>query len=126
MLHHSRNQNGLAAVGHDEYGFDSVSPYFSIHPEAEAFVTKVDWGNRFSIPHVAGICLLDLGQVTVPLDFLSRTGPSQLLRAVRLLRKRYGGEVAVIGKVIGPWMLAYHLHGVENLLLDTIFVDQIM
>ena len=110
----------LAAVGHDEYGFDSVAPYFSIHLEAEALGAKVDWRDRLSIPHVADVCLPDLDALALPANFSARPGPAQLLRAVRLLRRRYGGEVAVIGKVIGPWTLAYHLHGVENLLLDTI------
>lgn len=110
----------LAAVGHEEYGFDSVAPYFSIHLEAEALGAPVDWSNQQAIPRVAEVCLQNLDDLSLPADFLSRPGPAQLLRALRILRKRYHGHVAVIGKVIGPWTLAYHLHGVENLLLDTI------
>ena len=31
-----------------------------------------------------------------------------------------GGEVAVVGKVFGPWTLGYHLFGVEEFLVNTI------
>lgn len=110
----------LAAVAHDKFGFDSVSPYFSIHLEAEALGAKMDWGTAQALPHVEKVCLQSLDDLSLPSDFLSHHGPAQLLRAIRLLQKRYHGEVAVIGKVIGPWTLAYHLYGVENLLLDTI------
>lgn len=110
----------LAAVGHEEYGFDSVAPYFSIHLEAEALGARVDWSSPQAIPHVAEVCLRDLDDLELPPDLLSRPGPAQLLRALRLLHRRYQGEVSVIGKVIGPWTLAYHLRGVENLLLDII------
>ena len=114
----------LAAVGHDEYGFDSAAPYFSIHLEAAALGADVDWSDRFGTPSVRGILLSNLDQLDIPQDFLSRPLPMQLLRALRILHKRYKGEVPVIGKVVGPWTLAYHLRGVENLLLDTILEPQ--
>jgi [methyl-Co(III) methanol-specific corrinoid protein]:coenzyme M methyltransferase len=42
------------------------------------------------------------------------------LAAIRLLRKRFGDEVAVVGKVFGPWTLGYHLFGVEEFLVNTL------
>jgi [methyl-Co(III) methanol-specific corrinoid protein]:coenzyme M methyltransferase len=40
-----------------------------------------------------------------------------VLDALRILKRRYGGEVALVGKVFGPWTLAYHLFGLENFLI---------
>lgn len=110
----------LASVGRDAYGFDSVAPYFSIHLEAAALGCPIDWGDRFTMPRVIHPPLRDLDGLSVPSDFLSRPQPAQLLKACQLLHRRCGDKAAVIGKVIGPWTLAYHLRGVENLLLDTI------
>lgn len=110
----------LASAGRDIYGFDSVAPYFSIHLEAAILGCPVDWGSRFSMPRVTAPPLRRLDDLSLPRDFLGHPLAVQLLKACGILRRRYGGEVAVVGKVIGPWTLAYHLRGVENLLLDTI------
>ena len=37
-----------------------------------------------------------------------------------MLRQEFGDEVAVIGKTMGPWTLAYHVFGVESFLLMTV------
>ena len=42
------------------------------------------------------------------------------LQAIRLLRKRLGDEVALVGKVFGPWTLGYHVLGVEEFLISTL------
>lgn len=110
----------LAAVGHDEFGFDTVAPYFSVHLEAAALGAKIDWSDQTRTPQVIGKAFRHLDEFTIPDNFLARSEFQQLLRALRLLRKRYQGQVTVIGKVIGPWTLAYNLYGVERLILDTI------
>ena len=43
-----------------------------------------------------------------------------MLDAIRILRHRYGHRVAIAGKVMGPWTLSYHVHGVQDFLLETI------
>jgi MtaA/CmuA family methyltransferase len=39
--------------------------------------------------------------------------------ALRLLRERYGDRVVIVGKVMGPWTLSYHLMGMEEFLIST-------
>ena len=109
----------LAAVAHDLYGFDSVAPYFSIHLEAASLGCPVNWADRYTMPYVTKPPLHNLDEMNIPKDILNRPLLRQLLRACKILKKRYDGTVAVIGKVVGPWTLAYHLRGVENFLLDT-------
>jgi [methyl-Co(III) methanol-specific corrinoid protein]:coenzyme M methyltransferase len=34
------------------------------------------------------------------------------------LRRKYGHYVAIVGKVMGPWTLAYHLYGIQDFLME--------
>jgi [methyl-Co(III) methanol-specific corrinoid protein]:coenzyme M methyltransferase len=40
-----------------------------------------------------------------------------VLDAISILRRQVGGRVAIIGKVMGPWTLSYHMAGTQNFLL---------
>ena len=40
-----------------------------------------------------------------------------VLDALSILRKQVGGKVAIVGKVMGPWTLSYHMAGTQNFLL---------
>ena len=54
------------------------------------------------------------------MDFLERPPIRTVLEALQLLRHRYGHQVALVGKVMGPWTLAYHMHGVQEFLIETL------
>ena len=110
----------LACVGRDVFGFDSVSPYFSILLEAAALGAEVDWGNIYEMPSVIKKTIKHPEEYENPKNFLDRAEFSGLIKVCSELKKTYKNEVPVIGKVIGPWSLAYHLYGVENLVLDMI------
>ena len=110
----------LACVGHDYFGFDSVMPYFSILLESSALGAQIDWGSIDQTPCVIKTAISRAKDYSVPSGFLSRAPFQRLLSAISILHQKYQGRVVVIGKVIGPWTLAYHLYGVEKLVLDTI------
>ena len=116
----ARKTAELAAAGCELFGFDSVAPYFSIHLEAAALGVDVDWGDPFNMPQVKGVRLERIEEASIPSGILERRELRQMLKAIRILRERYGDKVPVFGKVVGPWTLAYHLRGVENLLIDTV------
>jgi len=116
----SDSMAALAAAGHDVLGFDCVTPYFSIHQEAAALGCEIDWGKLDSFPQILKSPLTRPEDFVLPVNFLERRPVKTVLQAIRLLRKKYGSAVMIIGKVIGPWTLAYHLHGTANLLLETI------
>ena len=115
-----RKMEALASVGHDRFGFDSVTPYFSILLEASALGAEVDWGNIYEMPTVIKKRINKTEDFEIPKNYLERKEFSNLIKVCADLKARYKNEVPVIGKVIGPWSLAYHLYGVENLVLDTI------
>jgi len=113
----------LAATAFEVLGYDAIAPYFSVVLEAAAMGACVDWGDPGRMPTVqpspvTGRHLYTQPeQIEIPADFLERRPARTVLEALRLLRGRYGGEVALVGKVFGPWTLAYHLFGLEDTLI---------
>ena len=58
--------------------------------------------------------------IHIPPGFLEHPDNIAITRAVEILKRELGDEVAVIGKTMGPWTLAYHVFGVEPFLLMTV------
>jgi [methyl-Co(III) methanol-specific corrinoid protein]:coenzyme M methyltransferase len=108
----------LAAAGYEQLGYDTIAPYFSVVNEAAALGSHVDWADKDRMPAVQPPYLFtEPEQVAIPADFLDRPPTRTIIEAIRILKRRYGDHVAIIGKVFGPWTLAYHLFGVENFLI---------
>jgi [methyl-Co(III) methanol-specific corrinoid protein]:coenzyme M methyltransferase len=109
----------LAATGHTELGFDSVMPVFSIIQESAALGCKIQWEQKDNWPTV--VMKEPIYQrpedIDFSDDFLDNPDAQCVLDAIKLLRARFGDEVAVIGKTMGPWSLGYHCFGVEHFLL---------
>ncbi len=110
----------LAAAGFTELGFDNVMPLFSVWHESAALGCKVNWGEPGRMPDSRGGLYGIDDEVRIPDDLLERDGCRVPLDALRLLKKRYGDEIAIVGKVFGPWTLGYHLFGVEEFLVNTL------
>ncbi|MDP6114984.1 MAG: uroporphyrinogen decarboxylase family protein [Planctomycetota bacterium] len=111
----------LAAVGHEVLGYDTVAPYFSVINEAAALGANMSWGDMSHMPAVRRPYLFEEPKdFHIPPDFLERVPTRAVLEAISLLRQRFGDEVAIIGKVFGPWTLAYHLFGIEEFLVLTL------
>lgn len=111
---------GLAAAGHTYLGFDNVMPLFSVCHESVALGCHEDWGEINRMPDCRG-GLWNVGDdLEIPGDFLEHPACKVPLDAIRMLKQQFRDEVAVVGKVFGPWTLGYHLFGVENFLIHTI------
>jgi MtaA/CmuA family methyltransferase len=111
----------LATAGNALIGFDNVMPLFSVWHESAALGCHVEWGDRSLMPACREHLYSNITDaILVPGDLLERPGCAVPLEAIRLLRKRLGDTVAVVGKVFGPWTLGYHLFGVENFLIATL------
>jgi [methyl-Co(III) methanol-specific corrinoid protein]:coenzyme M methyltransferase len=107
----------LALAGHEIVGFDTVMPEYSVVQEAAALGAQVDWGDRNKMPDVKGFPNADFSAILMPQDFLEKPSCRVVLDAIGILRRQVGGRVAIIGKVMGPWTLAYHMAGTQNFLL---------
>ncbi len=108
----------LALAGHEVAGFDTVMPEFSVQQEAEALGCTVDWGDRNMMPDVKRFPNPDFHAVEIPPDLLEKPSLRVVLDAVSILKRQVGDQVAVVGKVMGPWTICYHLAGVENFLMQ--------
>ena len=113
--------NAMAAValtGYEVVGFDTVMPEFSVQQEAAALGCTVDWGHRDMMPDVKEFPYTDFHNVEVPHALLEKPSMRVVLDALSTLKRQVGDQVAVIGKVMGPWTISYHLAGVQNFLLQ--------
>lgn len=109
----------LAATGYTELGFDSIMPVFSIIQESSALGCKMQWEQKDNWPTVRmrEPIYLKPADIVVGQDWMEHPDAQCVLEAIRLLRREFGNEVAIIGKTMGPWSLAYHTFGVETFLL---------
>ena len=109
----------LAATSYTELGFDTVMPVFTIIQESSAIGCKIQWETKDNWPAVR----MDepiwnsYDEVQVPDDWMPHPDAQCVVDAIRILRKDLGEDVAIIGKAMGPWSMAYHTLGVENFLL---------
>ena len=108
----------LALAGHEILGFDTVMPEYSVQQEAAALGCTMDWGDRDRMPDNKDFPYADFSDVRVPRNILEKPSMKVVLDALSILRKHVGGKVAIIGKVMGPWTLSYHMAGTQNFLLQ--------
>lgn len=77
----------LAAAGYEILGFDTVTPYFSIHQEAAALGCNVNWGRKDSMPNLTNSPIKALEAFKMPKDFLDKKPVKTVLEAIKLLKK---------------------------------------
>ena len=121
------NRNGemnarLAATAYTELGFDTIAPYFSIIQESSALGCDMQWEQKDNWPTVRMSKPIWKGSsdVKIPSNFLEHPDTKTITDSIRILKQEFGDEVAVVGKTMGPWTLAYHVFGVEPFLLGTV------
>ncbi len=107
----------LAAGGYEILGFDTIMPEFSVNQEAEALGCVIDWGGPSMMPDAKTHPVKELRDIQIPENFLEKPSLNVVLRALERLRHRYGDRLGIIGKVMGPWTISYHLSGVQDFLL---------
>lgn len=112
----------LAATGYTELGFDSIQPYFTIIQESSALGCEMQWEQKDNWPTVRMSNPIWKGEsdVKIPADFIEHRDTKSVTGAIEILKREFGDEVAIIGKSMGPWTIAYHVFGVEAFLLMTI------
>jgi [methyl-Co(III) methanol-specific corrinoid protein]:coenzyme M methyltransferase len=108
----------LALAGHEILGFDTVMPEFSVHQESAALGCEVDWGDLDNMPDAKTFPHADFSDIHVPENILEKPSMRLVLDALSILKRNVGDKVAVVGKVMGPWTLSYHMAGTQNFLLQ--------
>jgi len=108
----------LAIAGHEILGFDTVMPVYSVHQESAALGCDVDWGDRDTMPDSKTSPYADFSDIHVPENILEKPSMRIVLDALSILRRTVGDKAAIVGKVMGPWTLSYHMAGTQNFLLQ--------
>jgi [methyl-Co(III) methanol-specific corrinoid protein]:coenzyme M methyltransferase len=92
-------------------------PEFSVQQEAAALGCEMDWGSPSMMPDAKTHPFQKVEDLKIPENILEKPSLKVVLEALSLLRRQYGDDVAIIGKVMGPWTISYHMAGTENFLL---------
>ena len=109
-----------AMTAHTILGFDAVRVPFCQTMEAEALGCTIKSGGSDGIPGIEHPPPFQLDDTPrFPDDFLSRGRIPELLKAVGIIKRELGDEVAVIGGIIGPLSLAAALLDTVPLLKAT-------
>lgn len=110
----------LATVSYEVLGYDTVMPIASVTQEASALGCEVDWGAPDLMPTVKTHPFAETQEFHIPEGWMESPTVQVVLDALATLRKTYGERVVVVGKVMGPWTLSYHMMGVEDFLISTL------
>ncbi|MFL2664660.1 MAG: MtaA/CmuA family methyltransferase [Dehalococcoidia bacterium] len=112
----------LASTAFTQLGFDTIAPYFSIIQESSALGCDMQWEQKDNWPTVrmTNPIWKNSNDVKIPKDFLLHQDTKTIIDSIQILKKQYPDEVAIVGKTMGPWTLAYHVFGVEPFLLGTV------
>jgi [methyl-Co(III) methanol-specific corrinoid protein]:coenzyme M methyltransferase len=115
----------LAATSYHILGYDTVMPVFSVTQEAAAMGCEIDWGDPQMMPgvvsHPFSAANGDAGRrFSIQPGWIEASPAQVVLDALTLLRQALGDRVVIVGKVMGPWTLSYHMMGVEEFLISTI------
>lgn len=112
----------LAATGHTEMGFDSTYHHATIVQESSALGCDVQWEQKDNWPSVRMGDPIWKGpdDIRIPPGFLEHPDVQCVIKATEILKSELGDEVAILGKTMGPWTLAYHVFGVQQFLLMSI------
>jgi len=94
-------------------------PVFSIIQESSALGCKIQWEQKDNWPTVrmSEPIWKEPEDIKIPADFFQHPDVTCVIDAIKILRRELGDEVAIIGKTMGPWSLAYLCFGVEPFLL---------
>ena len=107
----------LAATAHDVFGMDTIMPVFHSQLESDALGGETEWAEKDNWPSPSRFTIEEPDQVKIPDDFVKRPTMAAVTGAIKLLRQRYP-DVAIVGKVYGPWSVGYQMVGIESFLMD--------
>ena len=107
----------LAMAASKVFGFESARLPFCLTVEAEIMGCTVDLGKVDRTPMVKKHAYDSTSEVDVPKDFSTLGRAKTVVEATKILKKKSGGELPVVIGTTGPFTIAGHLVGTENLLL---------
>ena len=109
----------LSRANYELLDYDMIMPIFSVVIESYALGCKVNWGGPDMMPQILGRLWQGYKDIVIKKDFLSNHAVEAVLKCLYMLKERYP-DIAIAGKVFGPWTLGYHFFGISEFLIKTI------
>jgi [methyl-Co(III) methanol-specific corrinoid protein]:coenzyme M methyltransferase len=108
----------LAAAPSKLFGFECVRLPFCLTVEAEVGGCRVDLGKMDRTPMVKSH-VFDESNIPedLPADFMSKGRIPAVIEGVKIAKEMYGKDMPIVAGTTGPFTIAGHLVGTENLLL---------
>jgi len=111
----------LSASVYDLTGLEVAGVPYCLSVEAEALGCQIMWSEEIdATPQVLRTPYKTPGEIEIPSDFLNLKRVPVILKAVDILKKNVGNKLPIVAGVTGPFSLAGHLLGIENLLKSVI------
>ena len=104
----------LAETAYTQARFDTIMPVFSVVQESAALGCDVDWGGKNHWPTCIGQLATTSREIRIPSDVLDKPETRCVIESIRQLKNRWGDQVAIVGKTMGPWTLGYHVFGTQT------------
>ena len=127
-----QNAEEMAKLGislHEQAGLECARVPFDLTAEAEAFGCAVDLGDMEATPTLKSNYPGEVDDIEVPDDFANQGRLPVILESIEILKNEHP-EVPVIVGMAGPFTLAGHLLGVEDLVkmlkTDSFTVEDVM
>jgi [methyl-Co(III) methanol-specific corrinoid protein]:coenzyme M methyltransferase len=107
----------LSASVYQLAGLEVAGVPYCLTVEAEALGCTIMWGEEIdAIPQVLQTPYKTPSEIQLPSNFLNLKRAPVILQAVKILKQNYGEKLPIVAGVTGPFSLAGHLLGIENLL----------
>ncbi len=118
--HDSKKMARLASGARTILGFDVVRVPFCQTIEAEILGCKLLWGGKVdSIPSIQSHAYQLADSITAPHQVSEKGRIPVIVEAIKLLKEEFGEMVAICGAVVGPFSVAGHLVGIDNLMIES-------
>ncbi|MDI9644611.1 MAG: MtaA/CmuA family methyltransferase [Candidatus Verstraetearchaeota archaeon] len=109
----------LAVAGHTIAGLEAVRLPFSLTSEVATMGCTVDYHDgSIDVAPTVQRGLADLRSIRIPEPHEGVMG--EVIEAVRMCRDSVGEEVPIIAGVTGPFTIAGHIRGINEILLDVV------
>ena len=121
QVHHDPSaQAKLLAANHEQLGFDAVSFIINYFGEPAALGAEINWGDTIQLPTFVSNPWQQPEDAVLPEDLLDRTPVSTYLQTLRIAKRDYGKQMAVLGKVMGPFSMTLAMCGIERVMMATL------
>ncbi|MDR2943804.1 MAG: MtaA/CmuA family methyltransferase [Methanosarcinales archaeon] len=106
----------MAAAPHDMCGVDGTTLPFDISLEAEVLGAVLDW-RKIDRPPIQKHSVMNPDDFTVPEKIEERGRIPVVLKALDLLKSKYGSDLALLPTTVCPFTIAGHMASVDELFM---------